>query len=165
MKQYILPIIIIVAVIALGAFAYYYNQEEPKKLEKETKPAENTEQEQESNEKENEEKEIPNDSDNELKPEDIAKEWIEDSSSTYKFDGMNLELVEVRGLDLVNCENCYEVEFIFNSRHAGYGNRDGQILAQIITPHTIVVTVENGETIKVITDQKYDELNLKIING
>ncbi len=89
---------------------------------------------------------------------DIARNWIENNSPTYNFDGENLTFVEERGLDLVGCENCYEVEYEFQSRHAGYGDRTGESLAQAITPHTIVVLVEDGVVVKVVTDGIYDEI-------
>lgn len=95
--------------------------------------------------------------------EKIAKDWIKNNSPTYKFDGTNLELVEVRGLDLVGCESCYEVEFYFESRQAGYGDRGGEMLAQVITPHTIVVLVDDGEVNSVVADDKYDEMKESFI--
>ncbi len=96
--------------------------------------------------------------------EEIAESWIKENSPTYTYDGMELELIEVRGLDLVGCENCYEVEFTFKSRQAGYGDRTGKSLAQVITLHTVVVTIKDGQVIKVITDQTYDEINQKILS-
>jgi len=92
-------------------------------------------------------------------PREIAEGWIKENSPTYKFDGMNLRFIESRGLDLVDCENCYEVEFEFNSRHAGYGDRTGENLAQVITPHTIVVLVDGTEVKRAVADQGYDEIN------
>lgn len=91
--------------------------------------------------------------------EEIARNFVLTQALTYVFDGMNLELIEGRALDLINCQECYEFEFVFESRQSGYGDRTGQILAQVITPHNIVVTIERGEVIKVITDEIYDEIN------
>lgn len=90
---------------------------------------------------------------------EIAENFVTSQAPTYLFDGMNLELIESRALDLAGCEECYEFEFSFDSRHSGYGDRAGEALAQVITPHTIVVTVEFGEVAKAITDGKYDEIN------
>lgn len=90
--------------------------------------------------------------------EEVAEEWVENNSPTYLYDGEDLSFVEKRGLDLYGCEDCYEVEFTFNSRHAGYGDREGEALAQVITPHNIVVLVEGDEVTKVVTDQVYDEM-------
>jgi hypothetical protein len=90
---------------------------------------------------------------------EIAFNFITTKALTYVFDGENLEFVESRAMDLVDCEQCYEFEFAFESRQAGYGDRTGEILAQVITPHTIAINVENGQLTKAITDEKYDEIN------
>jgi len=87
-----------------------------------------------------------------------ARSWIGENSLTYTFDGEDLTFVEKRGLDLVGCENCYEVEFSFESRHAGYGDRTGKMVAQVITPHSIVVLIEDGEVTRVTTDGKFNEM-------
>lgn len=94
-----------------------------------------------------------------------ARVWIENNSPTYRFDGADLEFVEERGLDLVGCENCYEFEFEFLSSQAGYGNREDKIVAQVITPHTIVVRIENGEVVSVVTDGKFDEMAGELIES
>jgi hypothetical protein len=90
---------------------------------------------------------------------DVARNWILNNSPTYNYDGENLTFIEERGLDLVDCENCYEIEYQFQSRHAGYGDREGENLAQVITIHNIVVLIKEGEVDRVITDQKYDEIS------
>jgi hypothetical protein len=87
-----------------------------------------------------------------------ARNWIENNAPTYLFDGMNLIFVETRALDLVDCEDCYEVEFTFESRQAGYGDRTEGASAQVITPHTIVVFIEDGAVTRVITDGVYNEM-------
>lgn len=76
-------------------------------------------------------------------------------SSTYKFDGYNLKFESSKTL---NCSNCWEYIFSFSSRQAGYGDRTGQVLAQVITPHEIRVTVQDEKVILVVTDRAFDEL-------
>ncbi len=88
----------------------------------------------------------------------IAENWIKNQSPTYLFDGSNLQLVESRALDLVDCQDCYEFDHSFESSQAGYGNREGEMLAQVITPHLITVWVEKGEVVKALTDDKFDEI-------
>ncbi len=95
---------------------------------------------------------------NDLSVEEISERWIKNHSPTYSFDGEDLELVESRGLDLVGCENCYEVEYRFDSRHAGYGDRTGEALAQVITSHNTVVFVEDKLVTKAVTDGVYNEI-------
>jgi hypothetical protein len=89
----------------------------------------------------------------------IVENWIVNQAATYVFDGTDLNLEEVLALDLANCESCYQFVYSFNSRHSGYGNREGKILAQVITPHSLVVTIENGRIVQAVIDDIYDELN------
>jgi hypothetical protein len=94
----------------------------------------------------------------------IAESWIEEESPTYAFDGMNLEFQEALALDLADCYNCYQFVYEFESRHAGYGDRTGQVLAQVITPHTIIVTVENGKVTGATIDGVYDDMAQKMLS-
>ena len=71
---------------------------------------------------------------------EIARAFIE-NSPTYQFDGYDLEYNRTISL---RCPYCWLFIFEFTSRHAGYGNRTGQILAQVITPHTASVIVKQG---------------------
>ncbi|MEA3452791.1 MAG: FKBP-type peptidyl-prolyl cis-trans isomerase [Patescibacteria group bacterium] len=89
------------------------------------------------------------------KSQEIVEDWIIKESSTYKFDGYDLSLFKTSELD---CENCYEFVFWFNAKHAGYGDRSNVLLAQIKTPHTIIIKIENCEIISAIIDGKYDEI-------
>jgi len=93
----------------------------------------------------------------------IAELWIMNASPTYTFDGMNLVLKESLAFDLTDCRSCYQFVYDFESRQAGYGDRTDQMLAQVITPHNIVVVVENGAITKVMIDGVYDDLNQKMI--
>ncbi len=96
---------------------------------------------------------------------EIAENWIEKVSPTYTFDGMNLVLQESLKVDSADCRNCYQFVYSFESRQAGYGDRTGQMLAQVITPHTIAITIENDSIIEVIIDDVYDELNQKMLEN
>lgn len=89
----------------------------------------------------------------------IAQKAAEDSA-TYKYDGLDLKLESSEAL---LCPDCWEFTFSFSSRHAGYGDRTGQILAQAITPHKTRVTIENGKVIAAVTDRTYDELNQQFL--
>ena len=60
-------------------------------------------------------------------------------------------------------ENAWTFVYRFESRHAGYGDRTGQMLAQVITPHEAVITVERGEIKSAIMDEKWDMINQKIL--
>lgn len=74
---------------------------------------------------------------------------------TYKFDGSDLKYESYQELE---CENCWEFTFSFTGRQAGHGDREGQMLAQVITPHQIRVNVQGEKVVAVVTDRTYDEL-------
>ena len=61
--------------------------------------------------------------------------------TTFRFDGIP-ETLEITGTTSVG--NGWQFTIEFDSRYAGYGNRSGQILAQVITHHTVEVTVQGG---------------------
>lgn len=87
---------------------------------------------------------------------DIAKDFVR-NEATFVFDGMEdtLKLVETSNSQATHS---WQFTFQFDSSHAGYGDRTGQVLAQVITPHEAVVTVVQGEVTKAIMDGKWDML-------
>jgi len=89
----------------------------------------------------------------------IAEEAVK-NAPTYKFDGFDLQFVSYETL---RCPYCWEFTFSFKSRAAGYGDRTGKMLAQVITPHTIRVTVDKGRVTSLVTDQTFDEINQKFL--
>ena len=89
----------------------------------------------------------------------IAQEWITKEAPTYAFDGLDLALIDAEDMG----EGRYKFNFSFESRQAGYGDREGQVLAQAITPHTIEVLVENGQITRAVTDGVYDEITEEMI--
>jgi len=90
----------------------------------------------------------------------IAEEFVK-NSPTFIFDGIEdtLELVETLYPDI---EYSWGFVFRFESRQAGYGDRDGQVLAQVITPHEVSVSVEHLEVISALMDNKWDMINQRL---
>lgn len=93
----------------------------------------------------------------------IARTFVK-NSATYQFDGFSLEYKDTLYPDIAGCENCYTFVFGFESRHSGYGNRTGQMLAQVITPHEAHVTVEDGRVRSANLDDKWDMVEQREIN-
>jgi hypothetical protein len=89
-----------------------------------------------------------------------AEEFVR-LESTFRFDGMP-DTLEVTSTTSVGNGWQYTIEF--DSRHAGYGNRSGQILAQVITHHTAEVTVQAGLVTKAIMDGVWDMVNQRIVD-
>ena len=85
------------------------------------------------------------------------------NSPTYKFDGIpeSINVLEASSMRPPAPEWLVVIEF--ECRHAGYGDRTGEVLAQVITPHTIIVIVKEGKVVKADIDDKWDELNQREI--
>lgn len=98
---------------------------------------------------------------NEEMSREIAEEFVR-NSPTFAFDGMpeTLELVETLYPDI---EGAWGFVYRFESRHAGYGDRTGQALAQVITPHEAHTTVEHGEVVSALMDEKWDMLAQEMV--
>jgi len=86
----------------------------------------------------------------------IATNFLK-NSSTYSFDGME-ETIELVTVDTVRMPYTWYITMSFTSRNAGYGERTGQMLAQVLTEHTMVILVSKGEVLSAKTDDVYDEL-------
>lgn len=98
------------------------------------------------------------------------------NEATYKYDGMEDTLsiqVEnannINGRDLAMAmivmpqERSYTFKAKYDSRHSGYGDRAGKILAQVITPHEAKITVENCKVVSATMDGKWDMITEKAI--
>ena len=85
----------------------------------------------------------------------VAEEYVK-NSSTFVFDGITdtLKLVETRE---TNCPYCWVFVFEFDSSQAGYGDRTGQMLAQVM-PHRAVITVQELRVASAVMDEKWDML-------
>jgi hypothetical protein len=81
------------------------------------------------------------------------------NGATYKYDGIPGTLKVGETLILESYPVQYVVTITFDSRHGGYGDRTGQSLIQVITPHTARITVVNGEVVSATLDDMWDELN------
>ena len=85
---------------------------------------------------------------------DIAREYLK-KSPTYAFDGIEgtLELIETESL---RCQSCWTFIFQFQSSHAGYGNRMGKAVIEVVTPHKAEITVVRGDVTQAELDGWWD---------
>lgn len=92
----------------------------------------------------------------------IARAFIV-QAPTFSFDGIpeTLRLADFYVLEIVPEQ--YFITFLFESRYAGYGDRTGQVLAQVITLHSARVTVVEDEVVDAILDGQWDELKQEAI--
>lgn len=100
---------------------------------------------------------------------ELAEEFVR-NCPTFLFDGMeeSLTLKETKALlkehkpgspEMLSKEHGWAFTFKFESRHDGYGDRSGQVLNQVITPHEAVIMVEAGEVTSAIMDGVWDMIN------
>ena len=81
---------------------------------------------------------------------------------TFSYDGMQ-ETIQLQQTVALHCPHCWKFIYKFSCRHAGYGNRDGEILLQVITPHIIEIAMEQGRVTQAIIDNTWDELYHKAL--
>ena len=91
----------------------------------------------------------------------IAEEFLR-NSPTFVFDGME-DTLRLTDTLTARCPYCWAFIFEFESRHAGYGDRTGQVLAQVITPHKALITVQEFEIISAVMDDKWDMINQEML--
>ncbi len=86
--------------------------------------------------------------------EKIAREFVE-NSATFMFDGIEdtLELTETM---VLRCPYCWVFVYEFDCRHAGYGDRTEEMLAQVITHHKAMISVIQNEVTSAIMDEQWD---------
>ena len=96
--------------------------------------------------------------------EKIALQWLY-NSLTFKFDGMKetVKVTEIWQAQTFAYPSFWQVTVEYDCRHAGYGDRTGQVLAQVITHHSTRIHVTEGVVNLAITDEIWDELNQKLI--
>jgi hypothetical protein len=101
----------------------------------------------------------------ELLPEVEAAVDFVMSGPTFAFDGIvdSLEVDSVMIMESFPPQ--YRVVIVFDSAHGGYGNRDGQVLTQAITPHRVDVLISEGIVRSAIIDGKWDELRQQFVLG
>jgi hypothetical protein len=90
--------------------------------------------------------------------EELAMEFVM-SSPTFSFDGVpgSIEVVEVVAAESYPVQ--YFITIAFECSHAGYGDRTGQVLAQVITPHVMRITVSDDRVLSAVIDGVWDEVN------
>jgi len=91
----------------------------------------------------------------------LAEDFVK-NSPTFSFDGM-AETLRLAEIVTLKCPYCWQFIFEFDSRHAGYGDREGQMLAQVITPHKAIITVDRGEIKSAMLDEKWDMINQRML--
>lgn len=84
---------------------------------------------------------------------------------TFIFDGIlgSIDLSTVERCEPP--ESCFTFFFIFKTTHPGYGDRGGQVLAQVITDHTARITTEDERVTRGVIDDKWDIMAQRFLPG
>ena len=92
----------------------------------------------------------------------LAEDWIK-GAPTYTWDGSGLQFVNYAR------QESYPVQHVltykFTSSHAGYGNRSAQAAAQVITAHTIRITIIDRTADSAVIDGNWDEMGQFMIGS
>ena len=92
----------------------------------------------------------------------LAESWIT-GAPTYTYDGSGLRFVNYVQQESFPVRHV--LTYTFTSSHAGYGNRSAQVTAQVITEHTIKITIIDGTVESAVIDGKWDEMGQFIIGS
>ena len=92
----------------------------------------------------------------------LAVSWIQEAP-TYKYDGSGLGFVNYVQQESFPVRHV--LTYTFTSSHAGYGDRSGKVTAQVITDHTIKITIIDGTVDSAVIDGKWDEMGQFIIGS
>lgn len=92
----------------------------------------------------------------------LAEDWIR-AAPTYAYDGSGLTFSSYaqQGSEPVR----HVLTYNFTSSHAGFGNRSGLMIAQVITPHTIRIAVVGESVDAAVIDDQWDEMGQFIIGS
>lgn len=84
----------------------------------------------------------------------LARSYVT-NDPTYTFDGIPTSL-KLTATVAEKEPGSWTFTYEFESRQAGYGDRTGKMLAQVITPHKAVITVTQGKIARAIMDNRWD---------
>ncbi len=77
---------------------------------------------------------------------------------TFSFDGVPGPIEGIDALALESYPRQYFITIAFECSQAGYGDREGQILAQVITAHEVRIALSDSVIGSAIIDNSWDEL-------
>lgn len=91
--------------------------------------------------------------------EDIAVGWLM-GAPTFRFDGVSdsVKVTDSWQAMTFAAPSFWGVTIEFDCLHAGYGDRTGQILAQVITHHVATIHVTDGRVTLAHIDDAWDEM-------
>lgn len=94
---------------------------------------------------------------------DLTAENFVKNEATYKFDGIP-ETFNSTGKIALKCPFCFEFNFEYQSRNSGYGDRNGMIVAPVITDHRARITMEGGSIRSATLDDIWNMKTQRLID-
>ncbi len=91
----------------------------------------------------------------------MAQDFVR-NSPTFVFDGIVATLGAPETIG-ASGESTWTFSVPFQSAQAGYGDRTGEVLAQVITPHVAIITIVNGNVVSAIIDEQWDMLKQAMV--
>jgi hypothetical protein len=82
---------------------------------------------------------------------------------TFEFDG-NESTLKLKDTQKLASGNGWVFTYTYESAHAGYGDRTNINVAQVITPHTAIITVQKKKVVTAIMDGKWDMILQKTVS-
>jgi hypothetical protein len=92
----------------------------------------------------------------------LAESWIREAP-TYAYDGSDLRFVNYVQQESFPVRHV--LTYTFTSSHAGYGNQSSQVTAQVITGHSITITIVDGNVDSAVIDGKWDEMGQFLVGS
>jgi len=92
----------------------------------------------------------------------VAEGFIKDCP-TFVFDGVESSLMLEQTL-YPDIEYAWTFVYTFDSLHSGYGDRDGQMLLQVVTPHEAAITIEKGIVKTALLDGRWDMIVQQLVD-
>lgn len=96
---------------------------------------------------------------------EIAEEFIK-NSATFQFDGIEGSIKLIKDLtDTSTSPGTVLLSFEFQTAHPGHGDRTGQVLAQAVTFHTVIVQVDlvQEKVVSGVCDKVWDMVEDKVV--
>ena len=80
------------------------------------------------------------------------------NSSTFAFDGISGSIKQVSA-DSPDNGQTWKFLYAFEAAHPGYGDRKGQVLAEVVTEHSVQLMLSNCKIVSAACDDSWDLLS------
>jgi hypothetical protein len=78
-------------------------------------------------------------------------------SSTFAFDGIKDSIKQIK-VETTDNGQTWKLVYVFRTTHPGHGDRSGLVLAQVITEHSVQITVGKCKILSAVCDKSWDML-------